>query len=80
MRWKSRGPFYSVTATVLRSHSFMQEQAGRAVAGIVATAPHVFVEDLSIAGIAAVREAYLTSDLRERLLGTIWTLMVHSGV
>jgi pimeloyl-ACP methyl ester carboxylesterase len=30
-------------------------------------APHVFVEDLSIAGIAAAREAYLTSDLRERL-------------
>jgi len=30
-------------------------------------ATHVFVEDLSIAGIAAAREAYLKTDLRERL-------------
>jgi pimeloyl-ACP methyl ester carboxylesterase len=41
--------------------------SGRAVAGIVALAPHVFVEDISIAGITAAREAYLTTDLRERL-------------
>jgi len=41
--------------------------SGRAVSGVVAMAPHVFVEDLSIAGIAAAREAYLRTDLRERL-------------
>jgi len=41
--------------------------SGRVVAGVVAMAPHVLVEDLSIAGIAAAREAYLTTDLRERL-------------
>ena len=41
--------------------------SGRAVTGVVAMAPHVFVEDLSIAGIAAAREAYLRTDLRERL-------------
>jgi pimeloyl-ACP methyl ester carboxylesterase len=41
--------------------------SGRAVAGVVAMAPHVFVEHLSIAGIATAREAYLTTELRERL-------------
>ena len=38
----------------------------RAVAGIVAMAPHVVVEDVSIASIAAAREAYETTALRER--------------
>ena len=37
------------------------------VAGVVAVAPHVFVEDVSIASIAQARDAYATSDLRERL-------------
>jgi pimeloyl-ACP methyl ester carboxylesterase len=36
-------------------------------AGVVALAPHIFVEDLSIASIAAARTAYETTDLRERL-------------
>lgn len=35
--------------------------------GVVAIAPHVFVEDLSIASIARAREAYATTDLRARL-------------
>jgi pimeloyl-ACP methyl ester carboxylesterase len=35
--------------------------------GIVAMAPHVFVEDISIASIAAAREAWMTTDLRQRL-------------
>ena len=37
------------------------------VAGVVAVAPHIFVEDLSIASIEAARRAYETTDLRKRL-------------
>ncbi len=39
----------------------------RPVAGLALLAPHVFVEDLSIAAIEAARRAYLEGDLRERL-------------
>jgi pimeloyl-ACP methyl ester carboxylesterase len=45
-------------------------QAGggdRALTGVVAMAPHVLVEDVSVASIAAARVAYETSDLRGRL-------------
>ena len=41
--------------------------AGRPVAGLVLIAPHVVVEDVSVASIAAAREAYATTDLRDRL-------------
>jgi pimeloyl-ACP methyl ester carboxylesterase len=41
--------------------------AGHPVAGLVLLAPHVFVEDRSIAGIEAARVAYTESDLAERL-------------
>jgi pimeloyl-ACP methyl ester carboxylesterase len=41
--------------------------AGHAASGLVAMAPHVFVEDLSIASIAAARDAWTTTDLKERL-------------
>jgi pimeloyl-ACP methyl ester carboxylesterase len=41
--------------------------SGRSVAGIVALAPHIFVEELSIAGIAAAKVAFETANLRERL-------------
>jgi pimeloyl-ACP methyl ester carboxylesterase len=37
------------------------------VRGLVLEAPHVFVEDLSIASIAAAKEAYAATDLRARL-------------
>jgi pimeloyl-ACP methyl ester carboxylesterase len=37
------------------------------VRGVIALAPHVFVEDLSVTRIAAARTAYETTDLRERL-------------
>jgi pimeloyl-ACP methyl ester carboxylesterase len=37
------------------------------VAGLVLLAPHVFVEDLSVASIDLARQAYLDTDLRERL-------------
>jgi pimeloyl-ACP methyl ester carboxylesterase len=41
--------------------------AGHAVAGLVLLAPHVFVEDVSIASIAAAGRAYEETDLRARL-------------
>ncbi|HEY8091886.1 MAG TPA: alpha/beta hydrolase [Polyangiaceae bacterium] len=41
-------------------------QASR-VRGLVLEAPHVFVEDVSVASIAAARDAYATTDLRARL-------------
>ncbi|MET0859357.1 MAG: alpha/beta hydrolase [Telluria sp.] len=37
------------------------------VSGVVAVAPHIFVEDVGIANIGAAREAYLNGDLRGRL-------------
>lgn len=37
------------------------------VSGIVVVAPHIFVEDITIAGIEQAREAYRTTDLRSRL-------------
>jgi len=40
---------------------------GSDVAGIIALAPHVKVEDLSVRSIAAAKTAYLETDLRTRL-------------
>lgn len=37
------------------------------VQGVIALAPHLFVEDLSVGSIAKVREAYRHTDLRDRL-------------
>jgi pimeloyl-ACP methyl ester carboxylesterase len=39
----------------------------RPVAGLVALAPHVFVEDVSIASIERAKHAYASTDLREKL-------------
>lgn len=39
----------------------------RPVTGLIAMAPHVIVEDVSIASIAAARDAYAATDLRARL-------------
>lgn len=40
---------------------------GKRVRGLVLEAPHVFVEDVSVASIAKAREAYEQGDLREKL-------------
>ena len=37
------------------------------VAGIIALAPHVFVEDICIKSIEATKHSYLTTDLRQKL-------------
>jgi len=39
----------------------------RPVRGVVAIAPHVFVEDVSVSSIAQAREAFLTTDLAQRM-------------
>jgi len=41
--------------------------AAHPVRAVVAIAPHVFVEDLSVASIAEARETFETTDLRERM-------------
>ena len=41
--------------------------SGRKVRGAVVLAPHVFVEDLSVASIAAAKVTFETANLRERL-------------
>jgi pimeloyl-ACP methyl ester carboxylesterase len=41
--------------------------SGRPLAGLVLMAPHVLVEDVSVASIAAARVAYETTDLRAKL-------------
>lgn len=41
--------------------------AGGSVAGLVCLAPHVFVEDETIVGIEAAREAFATTDLAAKL-------------
>jgi len=41
--------------------------ARHACAGLIVLAPHIVVEDISVKSIAEAREAYLTTDLRERL-------------
>jgi pimeloyl-ACP methyl ester carboxylesterase len=40
---------------------------GAEIAGLILIAPHFFVEDVSLASIAAAREAYRAGDLRARL-------------
>jgi pimeloyl-ACP methyl ester carboxylesterase len=39
----------------------------RAISGIVALAPHVFVEDVTVAGIEQARASFLETGMRERL-------------
>jgi pimeloyl-ACP methyl ester carboxylesterase len=43
--------------------------SGAPVAGLVLIAPHVFVEDATVASIAAIEEEFATSDLAERMAG-----------
>jgi pimeloyl-ACP methyl ester carboxylesterase len=63
-----------IRAPVLFGHSdggsialIRAASSGRAVAGVIALAPHVKVEEIGLASIRASREAYLHGDLRSRL-------------
>ena len=67
---------HAIDRPVLVGHSdgasiaLIHAGAGHAVGGVVVIAPHVFVEDVSIAGIDAARRAYCDDDggdLRDRL-------------
>jgi len=64
----------SVRAPVLVGHSdggsialIHAAESGRATAGLVVIAPHVKVEECSLRSIREARDAYVTTDLRERL-------------
>lgn len=39
----------------------------QAVSGVIALAPHLFVEDISVVGLAKTREAYLATELKSKL-------------
>lgn len=41
--------------------------SGHATSGLILMAPHVFVEDITVASIAAAKETYRTTDLGKRL-------------
>ena len=45
----------------------MRRASPDSVAGAIVLAPHILVEDLSVASIEKAREAYLQTDLRQRL-------------
>jgi len=49
------------------SIALIHAATGAAVRGIVAMAPHAFVEEITLAGIRATRRLYETTDLRARL-------------
>jgi pimeloyl-ACP methyl ester carboxylesterase len=49
------------------SIALLHAGSGHPVAGLVLMAPHVVVEDVSVAGIAAAGAAYSSTGLRERL-------------
>jgi pimeloyl-ACP methyl ester carboxylesterase len=62
-----------IEAPVLIGHSdgasiaLIYAGAGGDVSGLALLAPHVFVEESSIAGVEAARDAFLTTDLPERM-------------
>jgi pimeloyl-ACP methyl ester carboxylesterase len=64
----------SIEEVILVGHSdgasialiYAAEHPGN-VRGVVLEAPHVFVEDISVASIAAIREQYETTPLKERV-------------
>lgn len=49
------------------SISIIHAGSGNAVAGLVLMAPHVFVEDLTVESIAAIKDVWKTSDMGARL-------------
>ena len=61
----------SATATARRSRSSTPAPARRPVRGVIALAPHVFVEALSIARIARAREHYAAAICARASRGTI---------
>jgi pimeloyl-ACP methyl ester carboxylesterase len=64
-RWGVRRPVlvaHSDGASIALLHA-----ATYPVSGVVAMAPHVFVEDISIEGIETARDAYRNQDLRRRM-------------
>ena len=61
----SSGRCSSVTATAARSRSSTRAQ--HPVSALVLLAPHVFVEDITVASIEEARETFATTDLGARM-------------
>jgi pimeloyl-ACP methyl ester carboxylesterase len=63
-----------IARTILIGHSdgasiaLIYAGAGHPLQGLVAMAPHVFLEDISIAGITAAKKAFETTDLPQKLV------------
>ena len=64
-RAASSGRCSSATATAARSRS--STRARHPVSGLVLLAPHVFVEDITVASIEEARETFATTDLGARM-------------
>ena len=73
-----RGRCSSATATARRSPCSTPAPA-IAVAGLVLLAPHVFVEDVTVAGIAAARDAYATTTCANASAATTTTSTARSA-
>jgi len=58
---------HSDGASIALLYAAAAGRAGAPLAGVVALAPHIFVEDITVTSIEKAREAYLTTDLRSRL-------------
>jgi len=73
-RWRAGQPLWlfghsdgGSIALLHAAHAHSQPHTPAAPAGIVVLAPHVLVEELSVASIEKARESYRTTDLRARL-------------
>ena len=58
---------HSDGASIALSYAGSQAASGNKVRGLIAEAPHVFVEDRSVEGVEAARAAFRDSDLRQKL-------------
>ena len=63
-RPRTKSPGSSATATAARSRCCTRRDFPTRVAGLVVLAPHIFVEDVTVANIEQARKAYLDTDLR----------------
>ena len=65
--WASASPGCSAIATARSIALLYASRFSEQLSGVVVAAPHILVEDLTIASIRVAREVYLTQDLRTKL-------------
>lgn len=70
-RWRAGQPLWlfghSDGGSIALLHAAAAQARAAELAGIVVLAPHILVEEVSVASIAKARQAYRTTDLRTRL-------------